>query len=191
LSSTSSRQICMKNQWYNRPHFATCDDSRLVRPRWLCLHHLSAYPTWTLWSCEYLSVVLFGRSQIEILKQKPAILRTFTVIFNLLMETLSECTSDLAITRYFHVLSSSLFTARSATWPYVVGGTENIVKVLQLNKDCISHLAAFLCCNSLVGNLPSNSCIRGWSDPQSLTQVTAVVNGLGVYSAIGAWKSMV
>jgi hypothetical protein len=90
---------------------------------------------------------------------------------------------------YLHVLSNSLFTAHCSTWPYVVGGTENIVKELQLNKDCISHFAAFLYCNSLVGNLQSNSCIRGWSDPHSLAQVTAVVNALGVYSAIRAWKS--
>ena len=115
-------------------------------------------------------------------------LMSVIIFLNLFTETLSKCTSDLAIAPSFHVLSSFLFTAHSSTWPYVVGLTQNIVKELQLNKDCISHFATFLCCNSLVGNLPSNSCIRGWSDQHSLTHVTAVVNGLGVYSAIRGGK---
>lgn len=128
------------NQWSNRPRFATCDSSRIFRPRWVCLHHLSAYPTWTLRSCEQLSIILFRRSRIEILDQKPVILAED---FHSFTETLSECTSYMAITRSFHVLSSSLFTAHSSTWSYIVGGTENVVKGLQLNKDCISHLLLF------------------------------------------------
>jgi hypothetical protein len=63
------------------------------------------------------------------------------------------------------------------------------LRELQLNKDCISQFAVFLYCNSLVDNLPSTPCKRGWSVPHSLAKVTPVIKRLGVYPAITAWKS--